>query len=536
MRTVPVENGTATIKQPGTYSVTGEGDGVQIIVDVDKTAYPDAEVEISLEGVKLTNTETSPVYIASCGGECRIIAKNGTENVISDGTSYTNADGDSGAVYSKDDLKIKGKGTLIVNGNCTDGIVCKDDLKIWNGNVTVNAVDDGIRGKDSVKIGDADDEDYSSLVLTVNTKQGDGIKSSDDSEDGGGVIVVNGGTVKVDSYADGFQAYSDITVNGGKIDISTFEGSSFTGTAAGGGNTGGWGGGFGGGMGMDGNSNKTDISAKGMKSGSTITINGGEITINSSDDCIHCGETLSALGGKLILSSADDALHSDKEVNIGKGTANTFDDVQIYIPKCYEGVEGAVINQNSGTVYVVSADDGYNAAGGADSSGNTSPGGWGGGFGGGTTGTLNLKGGLAIVNSASGDHDAFDSNGNLTVTGGYYFANGNESMDKDGTFSNTGGNIIAMSAGNTNLSARYTFADSTGKVIVSFIAQSGNASKELKDTSLKAYTGGTVTGGTGILEGSPCEIYTGGTITGGTEITSAASFEGGFGGRPGGRF
>lgn len=42
-----------------------------------------------------------------------------------------------------------------------DGISCTDDLRINNGTVTVNAVDDGIRGKDSVQIGDPDDIDYS---------------------------------------------------------------------------------------------------------------------------------------------------------------------------------------------------------------------------------------------------------------------------------------------------------------------------------------------------------------------------------------
>ena len=57
-----------------------------------------------------------------------------------DGTSYTNADEDSGAIYSKDDIKFKGKGNLTVNGNCADGIVGKDDVKIYNGNITVNAV------------------------------------------------------------------------------------------------------------------------------------------------------------------------------------------------------------------------------------------------------------------------------------------------------------------------------------------------------------------------------------------------------------
>ena len=141
--------------------------GGQIVVDVDKTAYPDGVVELDLMGANLTNTSTSPIYVAAIGDECQIVAKKGYENTISDGTSYTNADGKAAAIYACDDLKIKGSGTLTVNGNCDEGIACKNDIKLWNGNIKVNAVGDGIRGKDSVKIGDADSTDYSGLNVTV---------------------------------------------------------------------------------------------------------------------------------------------------------------------------------------------------------------------------------------------------------------------------------------------------------------------------------------------------------------------------------
>ncbi len=131
------------------------------------------------------------------GDEVQISAKNGTTNTISDGTSHTDtyvdSDGNTnpvnGAIFSRDDLKLKGKGTLIVNGNTEDGIVCKNDLKIWNGSITVNAADDGIRGNDSVRIGDPDATDYSTLSVMVNTNNGstggDGIKSNSTETDKG---------------------------------------------------------------------------------------------------------------------------------------------------------------------------------------------------------------------------------------------------------------------------------------------------------------------------------------------------------------
>ena len=115
-----------------------------------------------------------------------------------------------------------------------------------------------------------------------------------------------GGIVNIDSYADGISAEQYFIMNGGDLTVKTYEGSSYTGSgAAAGGQQGGQQGGFGGGrpgggggfggFGMDGNSNKTDISAKGIKavglydeagttwqSAGDIDIKGGRITIDSS--------------------------------------------------------------------------------------------------------------------------------------------------------------------------------------------------------------------------------------------------------------
>ncbi|MCR4861312.1 MAG: carbohydrate-binding domain-containing protein [Ruminococcus sp.] len=573
--TATVNGSAVTITKPGTFTVSGESDQAQIIVDVDKTAYPAAVVELDLTGATLSNSNTAPIYVASVGDEVQIVAKKGTVNVISDGTShtqtYTDSDGNTnnveGAVFSRDDIKFKGSGTLTINGNQDDAVVCKNDIKIYNGNLTVNAVDDGIRGKDSVVIGDdvksdGTPADNSGLVLNVNTEYGDGIKStSDETADGKtyGNVTINGGTVNIvcealnadtanSAGADGIQAEQSFVMNGGDVNIKVYKGSEYTGSGTssssggqqGGFNGGGFpggGGGFpggGGGFGMDGNANKTTNTAKGIKavglyesdgttykSGGTVTINGGNLTVDSSDDCVHCAGEMQINGGNLVLKSADDGLHSDTTLSIGKTAANTFDDVIIYIPKCYEGVEAVTINQNSGTVYIVSGDDGYNAAGGNDGSGSE-PGqggrpGWGSSS---FTGAMNLNGGLVVVNSANGDHDAFDSNGNINVNGGYYCANGQEPLDcGDGggySINKKGGNYITMTAGNTNLSTRYSFVDKSGNVIVSFLSASGSVSKNITDSSVSLYTGGTLSDGTDLIEEAPLTAYTGGKLTNGT--------------------
>lgn len=439
-----ISGANVTITASSEISVSGESTSGQLAVNVDKTAEPEGKVVLNLEGLTLSNSSAAPIYVEAIGDEVQISAKNGTTNTISDGTSHTDtyvdSDGNTntvnGAIFSRDDLKLKGKGTLIVNGNTEDGIVCKNDLKIWNGNITVNAADDGIRGNDSVRIGDPDAADYSSLSVTVNTNNGssggDGIKTNSD-EDGKGYVTINGGTVNIDSYADGIQAEQTFTMNGGELNITTYQGSNFTGSASGG--NGGWGGGMGG---NDGNSNKTDISAKGIKavgvydeagttwqSGGDLIVNGGTITIDSSDDSLHCGGDMQLLGGSMTLATADDGAHSDHALTIGS-TGGDYDAPYVNITKSYEGIEGVDITQNSGTVMVTSSDDGYNAAGGADSSGNNNSGGWGqgswGGPGGGSSSdgsqTMTFNGGYAYVNAAG---DGLDSNGNIYFNGGYVF-------------------------------------------------------------------------------------------------------------------
>ena len=565
-----ISGANVTITASSEISVSGESTSGQLAVNVDKTAEPEGKVVLNLEGLTLSNSSAAPIYVEAIGDEVQISAKNGTTNTISDGTSHTDtyvdSDGNTntvnGAIFSRDDLKLKGKGTLIVNGNTEDGIVCKNDLKIWNGNITVNAADDGISGNDSVRIGDPDAADYSSLSVTVNTNNGssggDGIKTNSD-EDGKGYVTINGGTVNIDSYADGIQAEQTFTMNGGELNITTYQGSNFTGSASGG--NGGWGGGMGG---NDGNSNKTDISAKGIKavgvydeagttwqSGGDLIVNGGTITIDSSDDSLHCGGDMQLLGGSMTLATADDGAHSDHALTIGS-TGGDYDAPYVNITKSYEGIEGVDITQNSGTVMVTSSDDGYNAAGGADSSGNNNSGGWGqgswGGPGGGSSSdgsqTMTFNGGYAYVNAAG---DGLDSNGNIYFNGGYVFVSqtggGNGPLDcgdSNNSITYSGGTVIAAGSSDmfetpssysflstTSVSAgqTITFTDASGNVLATFTLPNGSAEMVMcsQESSVTCYTGGTLSGTTYFAsQDSTNRCGYGGTISGGTAVSASS--------------
>ncbi len=442
---IRIEGQKVTITKPGEYSFSGTSSNGQIIVDVDKNTYPEDKVTLSFAGLTLSNSSAAPVYVASVGDECVISAKKDTINTISDGTShtdtYTDSDGQqktiNAAIFSRDDLKIKGKGTLIVNGNSNDGILSTDDLKIYNGNIQVTANDDGICGKESVRIGDAEDESYENLSITVKATNGDGIKSTNHTKENKGTIEINGGKISVDSHSDAIQAARDVTVNGGEITIKTYQGVDFTPTNNGG-NNGGWGGGMG--FSWDaGHDLGLEFSAKGIKAGNsdaqipgTININGGDISINSTDDAVHCGDTITVNGGTTTVKTADDALHADKYLYINGGKIN--------VTESYEGLEAMQMYIKDGDITVYAEDDptncGEKGAAKTIDVGNDNC-------------ILQIDGGtlhIYVTNNMEGD--GLDSNGNIYINGGFVYAEGSvdgpdSALDADGHIYVAGGTLVA---------------------------------------------------------------------------------------------
>ena len=467
---VTVNGQTVTITQPGEYTVSGSSENGQLIVDVDKTTYPDGKVTLNLTGLDLSNPGAAPLYVASAGDECVVSVKKDTVNRLSDGTShtdsYTDSDGDTkeinAVVFSRDDLKIKGKGTLIVNGNYADGIVCTDDLKIYNGTVQVTAVDDGIRGKDSVIIGNADDTDYNDLSLDIKALNGDGIKSTNTSDENKGYIEINGGAINIDSHSDGIQTARNAVINGGDITIHTYEGSDYVGANSGSSSTGGGGfdpggnfrpgqgggfnpgqgGGFtpGGGFGDEGHDLGLDFSSKGIKSGNSdaeiggnITINGGYLSIDSTDDAIHCGDTLTVSGGNITVTTADDALHCDDHIYINGGTVN--------VTKSYEGIEAMQIYVTDGDITVYAEDDPVNSGEkGAQKTVDVAN----------DNCIIQIDGGVIhayVTNVREGD--GVDSNGKIVINGGEVYVEGSVSgpdsaLDSDGEMIVNGGTVMAV--------------------------------------------------------------------------------------------
>lgn len=182
----------------------------------------------------------------------------------------------------------------------------------------------------------------------------------------------------------------------------------------------------------------------GVVSKDELTINGGTFTVDSIDDCLHSGGALAVTGGTFTLSSGDDAIHSDDAVTIRAG--------EFSIPYCYEGVEGLSVTVEGAAFDVTAHDDGFNAAGGADSSGfggRDEP------FAASEDSFITVNGGTITVVS---DGDCLDSNGDLTVNGGTLDltcnGNGNTALDCSGSYTNNGGSVTTNDGSETNSGGR----------------------------------------------------------------------------------
>lgn len=207
---VSVSGNVVTIKQAGTYVVSGSMKDGQIRMNADKGET----VHLVLNGLELSNETTAPVYGE---GKCKVVMTlaEGTKNRIEDKSSYqyptAGEDEPDAPIFVKGDLTINGTGQLEVRGNYQSGIRSKDNLKVMSGILSVDAKDDGLKGRDSVVIRDG--------VLNISAVK-DGIKSNNDEDPEKGFIWIDGGEIVIEAQDDGIQAETALIVCGGKTDVA----------------------------------------------------------------------------------------------------------------------------------------------------------------------------------------------------------------------------------------------------------------------------------------------------------------------------
>ncbi|MBR2058037.1 carbohydrate-binding domain-containing protein [Fibrobacter sp.] len=372
---VEVADKVATITCPGAYYVTGESSDFQVVVNT-----PGAENEGNT-GIYLHNatikSSNSPILVKNADKTVIHLVK-GTTNVVEDGNGnhlFTKVNGaqdtSKAAIYSRDDLNIKGAGTLIVKGKFKNGIQCSNDLKIKNGNITVEAEENAIKGKGSLQI--------SGGVLNVTAKKGDGLESDECEEAGGackdtvagkGIVEISGGNITIKAGDDGIQAANYILVND-SAEASTI---------------------------------KVTSTGKGMVATKFIYVNGGDINVTADDDAMHTKWRVYMNAGNVTVSSKDDGIHADSALYLKGSTIN--------VVTASEGLEAYRIFAEGGITSTFATNDGWNGAGGPKE--NV-----------GQYAAFSESGGHIVVSggyhyiSAKGDMiDVFDANGSGKMTGG----------------------------------------------------------------------------------------------------------------------
>lgn len=206
---VVLKNNQLLIKTSGNYVLDGTLDDGQVVVDTEDTG----NVRIVLNGVSITSSTSAPIYVKQAD-KVILSLEEGTENTLTDATTYVYEDGATdepeASIFSKDDLTINGAGSLIVNGNYSDGISSRDNLLITGGMIEVHAVDDGIVGRDLFAIREA--------TITVEA-DGDGVKSSNDEKEDKGNILLESGSLTINAKGDGMVAEKAVTVIDGTYNI-----------------------------------------------------------------------------------------------------------------------------------------------------------------------------------------------------------------------------------------------------------------------------------------------------------------------------
>ena len=196
----------------------------------------------------------------------------------------------------------------------------------------------------------------------------------------------------------------------------------------------------------------TSAEGNGISCKDDIKITGGSYVINTEKDSIEANDSILIADGSFEITSSKDGLHAENDeddstgiVSIAGGTFKITaksDAIQgtalaeigggSFELKGAEGIEATVVRINDGEISITASDDGVNASQKSSSVG---------------TPLFEMNGGSLTIVMGSGDTDAIDVNGNVTVNGGTIDITVPqtgmcESFDYDGTAKFNGGTII----------------------------------------------------------------------------------------------
>ena len=270
---------TVEVTEEGVYVISGTAKNCTIKINADDTA----KVQLVLDGVSITNSSTPAIYVVSAD-KCFITTTNKensltvTGTFTADGTTNTDA-----VIFSKADLVLNGVGTLNITST-DNGISGKDDIKITGGTYNITSTADAIEANDSIRI-------YSGTLNIESSK--DGLHSENEEDDTKGYIYIADGSFTINAASDAIQGTTAVQLDGGTFDLTAREG----------------------------------------VEGTYVQINGGTINITASDDGINASQksksystpTIEINDGDItiVMGQGDtDAIDVNGNVTVNGGTIN----------------------------------------------------------------------------------------------------------------------------------------------------------------------------------------------------------------------
>lgn len=175
-----------------------------------------SKVWIRLNGVNI-HCEDSACIIVENADKVFLTLADGTDNILSDGTSYSEEASENGinaVIYARDDLTINGSGALTITASYDHGIKANDDLVITGGSIRIEAAGDAIHANDSCRI--------TAAVMEL-TAGDDGFDLDGNDEEAAGsesgYLYIESGTIGIRALGDAIRAAGDVMTDGGSITI-----------------------------------------------------------------------------------------------------------------------------------------------------------------------------------------------------------------------------------------------------------------------------------------------------------------------------
>lgn len=204
---VQISGTDITITEEADYIISGTLDDGRIIVNAPDTA----KLRLVLNGVTINSETSAPLYIFEAD-KVFVTLADGTENILSNGGTFTVASGDD-AFHGEETLTVTA-GTIDITESY-EGLEALD-IRVEGGDITLVASDDGLNaagGTDSSGTTGGRDGRFGGGPGGNGGGtggNGGGMSSSSD-----GSIVISGGSLQINASCDGIDANGSVTISGG---------------------------------------------------------------------------------------------------------------------------------------------------------------------------------------------------------------------------------------------------------------------------------------------------------------------------------